>query len=44
MVLKEGDQAPEFSAMDDAGNVVNLADLRGRKVWLWFFFSPGGNN
>ena len=42
--LKAGDRAPEFTAMDHAGNVVNLSDLRGQKVWLWFFSSPGGNN
>ena len=43
-MLKEGDRAPEFSAMDHAGNVVKLSDLIGQKVWLWFFSSPGGNN
>ena len=43
-VLKEGDLAPDFSAMDHAGNVVKLSDLRGQKVWLWSFSSPGGNN
>jgi len=30
-VLKEGDLAPEFSAMDHAGNVVKLSDLKGQK-------------
>ena len=43
-VLKEGDRAPEFSAMDHEGNAVKLSDLKGQKVWLWFFSSPGGNN
>ena len=43
-VLKEGDRAPEFSAMDHAGNLVKLSDLMGQKIWLWFFSSPGGNN
>jgi peroxiredoxin len=43
-VLKEGNRAPEFSAMDHAGNLVKLSDLIGQKIWLWFFSSPGGNN
>ena len=30
-VLKEGDHAPEFSAMDHAGSLVKLSDLIGQK-------------
>ncbi len=37
MPLKEGDLAPDFSLPDANGNVVNLADLRGRQVVLYFY-------
>ena len=43
-MLKEGDPAPDFTALDHAGEEVRLSDLRGKKVWLWFFSSPGGGN
>ena len=43
-MLKEGDPAPEFTALDHTGKEVRLSDLRGKKVWLWFFSSPGGGN
>ncbi len=43
-VLKEGDRAPNFTTVDHTGKEVSLADLRGKKVWLWFHSSPGGNN
>ena len=36
-MLKEGDQAPDFAARDTDGNEVKLADLRGRKVVLYFY-------
>ena len=42
--LGQDEMTREFSAMDHAGNVVKLSDLKGQKVWLWFFSSPGGNN
>jgi len=35
--LKEGDVAPEFTAMTNAGGRVSLADLRGKNVILYFY-------
>ena len=32
-----GRAAPDFTAQDDAGNTVRLADLRGKKVVLYFY-------
>lgn len=44
-MLKEGDRAPDFTATDHTGKTVRLADLKGKKVWLWFYTSPrAGNN
>ena len=43
-MLKEGDMAPDFTAVDHTGKEVSLSDLRGKKVWLWFYSSPGGGN
>ena len=43
-MLKEGDIAPDFKAIDHTGKEVRLSGLRGKKVWLWFFSSPGGGN
>ena len=43
-MLKEGELAPEFTALDHTGKEVSLSDFRGKKVWLWFFSSPGGRN
>jgi len=43
-MLKNGEIAPEFTALVHTGNEIRLSDLRGRKVWLWFFSSPGGGN
>ncbi len=43
-MLKVGDPAPNFTTKDHTGAEVTLADLRGSKVWLWFYTSPGGNN
>ena len=36
-MLKEGGQAPDFTVRDTDGNEVSLADLRGRKVVLYFY-------
>jgi peroxiredoxin Q/BCP len=35
--LKEGDQAPEFSAVTSGGGRTSLADLKGRNVILYFY-------
>ena len=43
-MIKEGDPALDFTALDHTGNEVRLSDLKGQKVWLWFFSSPGGGN
>lgn len=36
-MLKEGDKAPDFNAKDQDGNDVKLADLKGRRVVLYFY-------
>jgi peroxiredoxin Q/BCP len=36
-MLKEGDKAPDFSAKDQDGNDVSLADLKGQRVVLYFY-------
>ena len=36
-MLQEGDVAPNFLAKDENGNDVNLADLRGSRVVLFFY-------
>jgi thioredoxin-dependent peroxiredoxin len=36
-MLTEGQPAPDFSLRDAAGNTVRLADLRGKKVVLYFY-------
>ena len=35
--LQEGQKAPAFSAKDQDGNTVSLADLKGKKVVLYFY-------
>lgn len=37
MTLQPGDIAPDFSLPDANGNVVRLADLRGKRVVLYFY-------
>ena len=44
MRLEAGQQAPDFSLPSDRGDIVNLADLRGHRVILYFFpaaMTPG---
>jgi len=36
-MVEAGHPAPEFSLHDDAGTVVTLSALRGRKVVLFFY-------
>ena len=35
--LKVGQKAPDFSLLDDAGEKVNLSDLKGKKVVVYFY-------
>lgn len=35
--LKVGDKAPDFSVVNDANETVNLKDLAGQKVILYFY-------
>ena len=42
--LSPGDQAPDFTLTSDTGDQVSLADLRGRKVIVYFYpaaMTPG---
>jgi peroxiredoxin Q/BCP len=43
-MLQEGDLAPDFVTRDHNGKEVRLSDLRGQKVWLWFFTGPRPEN
>lgn len=36
-MVKEGEAAPDFEALDAEGNTVKLSDLRGQKVALYFY-------
>ena len=36
-VLKEGDEAPDFTVRDGEGKTVKLKDFRGKKVVLYFY-------
>lgn len=36
-VLKVGDKAPNFSCLDQNGNLINLSDLIGKKVVVFFY-------
>jgi len=35
--LHTGDPAPDFTAPDQNGNSVNLADFKGRKRFIFFY-------
>jgi peroxiredoxin Q/BCP len=37
MALNPGDPAPDFTLQDGNGNTVSLADLRGKRVVLYFY-------
>ncbi|MGA7932340.1 MAG: redoxin domain-containing protein, partial [Kovacikia sp.] len=37
MALNVGDLAPDFSLPDGKGNIVRLADLKGKRVVLYFY-------
>ena len=37
MSIQVGDNAPDFSLPDDAGNTVSLQSLRGKRVVLYFY-------
>jgi thioredoxin-dependent peroxiredoxin len=37
VVLKEGDKAPTFALLDQAGQTVKLGDFKGRKVLVYFY-------
>lgn len=41
ITLKVGDKAPDFTAKDQQGNTVSLADFRGKKLVLYFFPESG---
>ncbi len=41
-MLSVGDPAPDFETTDHLGRPVSLDGLRGKRVWLWFYTSPGG--
>ncbi|MBD48547.1 uncharacterized protein METZ01_LOCUS136134 [marine metagenome] len=42
--IEIGMQAPDFFLEDCYGKPVSLTGLRGKKVILYFFTSPGGGN
>lgn len=41
IVLKKGDKAPDFSALDQDGKKVSLSDYRGKKLVLYFYSEAG---
>lgn len=41
ITLKPGDEAPDFTALDQNGNAHTLSDLRGKKVVLLFYGEDG---
>lgn len=36
-MLQVGDVAPDFSLPNQDGQTIRLADLRGKRVVLWFY-------
>jgi peroxiredoxin Q/BCP len=40
-MVREGQPAPEFALTSDAGDTVRLADLRGKRVVLYFYPRDG---
>ena len=36
-MIEEGQPAPDFELQTDTGDTVRLADLRGKKVVLYFY-------
>lgn len=36
-MLKEGDRAPDFTALDSSGQKISLKDFKGKDVVLYFF-------
>ena len=36
-MLKEGDKAPDFTAINQDGETVSLKDFAGKRVVLWFY-------
>lgn len=43
-MLKEGENAPDLTLLDDAGGAVSLKDFRGSNLILYFFpkaMTPG---
>lgn len=41
--LHAGDAAPGFSARDQDGNMLELADFKGRKLFLYFYPKAGAS-
>ncbi len=43
-MVKVGDKAPDFTAIDHTGKEVSLSDFAGKTVVLWFYprASTGG--
>ncbi len=37
IILKEGDKAPDFKALDQNGKEVKLSDFKGKKLILYFY-------
>lgn len=35
--LQVGDRAPDFSCLDDQGNIVSLKDFKGKKLVIYFY-------
>ena len=36
-ILKTGDKAPDFEALDQQGNTIKLSDYKGKKLVLFFY-------